>query len=112
MCKTSKIKSLYKKSKNTEPENYRPASLLAILSKVIGKVVYNQFIEHLEKHDILYEYQSGFQSKHSVNTCLARLFIQMLKGFESRKSTGMILIDSQKAFNTLDHDIFLDKMKH
>ena len=61
---------LYKKGKNTEPENYSPVSLLPILLKIIERVVYDQLIEHLEKHDILYKYQSGFQSKYSVNTAL------------------------------------------
>ena len=112
ICKTAKVKPLYKKGKNTEPENYRPVSLLPILSKITERVVYNQLIEHLEKHDILYEYQSGFRSKHSVNTCLAHLSNQILIGFESGKSTGIILIDLQKAFDTLDHDILLDKMKY
>ena len=79
---------------------------------IIERAVYNQLIEHLEKHDILYEYQSGFRSKHSVNSCLAHLFNQILKGFESGKSTGKILIDLQKAFDTLDHDIHLDKMNY
>ena len=112
MCKTTEVKSLYKKGKNTGPKNYRPVSSLPILSKIIQRVVYNQLIEHLEKHDILYEYHSGFQSKHSVNTCLAHLSNQILKGFESGKSTRMILIGLQKAFDTLDHDILLEKMKY
>ena len=60
MCKTAKVKPVYKKGKNTEPKNYRPVSLLPILSKIIERVVYNQLIEHLEKHDILYKHQSGF----------------------------------------------------
>ena len=60
MCKTAKVKPLYEKGKNMEPKNYRPVSLLPILSKIIGRVVYNQLIDHLEKHDILYKYQSGF----------------------------------------------------
>ena len=111
MCKTAKKKPLYKKGKNTESKNYKPVSLLPVLSKIIERVVYNQLIEHLEKHDILYEYQSGFRSKHSVNTLLAHLSHQILKGFESRKSTEMILIDLQKAFDILDHDMLLDKMK-
>ena len=59
MCKTTKVKPLYKKGKNTEPKNYRPVSLLPILSKIKERVVYNQLIELLEKH-IIYEYQSGF----------------------------------------------------
>ena len=74
----------------------KTAKLKIIASKIIERVVYNQFIEHLGKHDILYEYQSGFRSKHSVNTCVAHLSKQILKGFETRKSTGMILIDLQK----------------
>ena len=60
MCKTAKVKPVYKKGKNTEPKNYRPVSLLPILSKIIERVIYNQLIEHLEKDDILHKYQSGF----------------------------------------------------
>ena len=55
MCKIAKLKPLYKKGKNNELKNYRPVSLLTILSKIIERVVYNQLTEHLEKHDILCE---------------------------------------------------------
>ena len=65
MCKTAKVKTLYKKGKNTEPKIYRPALLLSILSKIRERVIYIQLMEHLEGHDILYKYQSGFRSKHS-----------------------------------------------
>ena len=112
MCKISKVKPFYKIRKNIVPKSYRPVSLLPNLSKIIERIVYNQLIEHLGKHDILYEYQAGFRSKHSLNTCPAHLSNQILKGFESRKSTGMILIDLQKAFATLDHDILLDRTNY
>ena len=82
------------------------------MSKIIKRVVHNQLIKHLEKYEIIFDYQSGFRSKHSVNTCLAHLSNQILKGFEARKSTGMILIDLQKAFDTLDHQILLKKQKY
>ena len=83
MCKTAKVNPLYKKDKNTEPEDYRSVSLLPILSKIIERVICNQFIEHLEKHDIRYEYQSRFRSKNSVNTCIAHFFSHILTVFES-----------------------------
>ena len=88
MRNTAKVKPLYKKGKNTEPENYRPVSLLPILSKIIER------IEHLAKHDILYEYQSGFRSKHSVNTIFfnwdslhARLNSHYKHGVTRKRST-------------------------
>ena len=60
MCKTAKVKPVYKKGKDTEPTNYKPVSLMSILIKIIERVVYNQLIGHLEKHDIFYKYQSSF----------------------------------------------------
>ena len=112
MCNTAKVKPLYQKSKNTEPKNYRPLSLLPIISKIVERVVCNQLVEHFEKHYIHFEYQSGFQNKHSVNNCLSHLSNQILKDFESGKSTKMILIDFQKAFDALDHDVLLGTMKY
>ena len=55
---------------------------------------------------LFFDYQSGFKSKHSLKTCLVHLSNQALKNFETRKSTGMILIGLQKAFDTLDHECF------
>ena len=60
--KLPKVKSLYKKGKNTEPGNYRSVSLLPILPKIMEKVVHNQLIEHLEKHDILMNINLVFEA--------------------------------------------------
>ena len=65
-------------------------------------------LNYLDKYNILYKYQSGFRSNHSTNSCLSFLSNKVLTGFEKGMLTGMILIDLQKAFDTIDHDILIN----
>ena len=58
-----------------------------------------------------YNHQSGFRGNHSTNLCLSFLTDKILKGFDEGLLTGMILIDLQKAFDTIDHEILLQKLK-
>ena len=109
-CKIAKLKLLYKKEAKTKPKNYRPISLLPLLSKIIERIIHNQTQEFLDKNNILYKYQSGFRKHHSTDTCLSYLTDKVKIGFEEGLLTGMVLIDLQKAFDTIDHSILLEKM--
>ena len=109
-CKIAKLKPLFKKGVKTEPKNYRPISLLPLISKVIEKIIHDQTQEFLSKNNILYKFQSGFRKNHSTDSCLSFLNDKILKGFDSGLLTGMILIDLQKAFDTIDHEILLEKL--
>ena len=111
-CKPAKLKPLFKKGSKTEAKNYRPISLLPLVSKIIEKIIHNQTESFLEKHEIIYKYQSGFRKNHSTNSCLSYLSNKIQKGFEEGNLTGMILIDLQKAFDTIDHEILLCKMNY
>ena len=111
-CKTAKLKPLFKKGSKTDPQNYRPISLLPIISKVIERVVHNQTNSFLTKNKVLYNFQSGFRNKHSTDSCLSYLNDKILKGFDSGLLTGMILIDLQKAFDTIDHEVLFKKLSY
>ena len=65
-------------------------------------------IDYLAQYNILYKYQSGVRTKH---LSLSYLNDKILKGFVNGLFTGMILIDLQKAFDTIDHNILLEKLK-
>ena len=96
----------------TEPKNYRPISLHPLVSKIIEKVIHDQTLNYLDENNIIYKYQSGFRSNHSTNSCLSYLCNKVQKGFERGMLTGMTLVDLQKTFDTIDHQILLKKMRY
>ena len=109
-CKIAKLKPLYKKGSKANLENLRPISLLPLISKVIERIVYDQVNNFLLQNNILYNYQPGFRKNHSTDLCLSFLHSKLLKGFDKGLFTGIILIDPQKAFYTINHEIILGKL--
>ena len=57
-------------------------------------------------------YQSGFRTNHSTNLCLAQLIDIVVTCLDKQMHSGMILVDLQKAFDTLDHEVLLEKIKY
>ena len=93
-----------------DPKNYRPISLLPLMSKVLERIVHEQTVEFLDKHNILCKFQSGFRKNHSTDFCLSYLTDKISKGFDCGLLTGVFLIDLQKAFDTIYHNILFLKM--
>ena len=109
-CKIVKLKSLYKKGPKRDHKNYPPVLLLPLVSKVIEKVIHNQTENFLKKNKIFYKYQSQFRKSFSMNFSLTFLTDKINKGFQSGRYTVLILIDLQKAFGTIDHEVLFKKM--
>ena len=109
-CKMAKLKPLFEKGSKTDTKNFRPISLLPLISKVIERILYDQTMEFLSNNKILYKFQSGFRKNHSTDFCLSYLTDNISGSFEKGLMTGMILIDLQKAFDTIDHEILIKKM--
>ena len=109
-CKIAKLKPIYKKGSKNDPQNYRPISLLPLISKVFEKVIHDQTQVYISKYKILYDFQSGFRNSYSTDSCLVYLTNLIREGFDTGLYTGMILIDLQKAFDTIDHNLLLEKM--
>ena len=109
-CKLAKLKPIYKKCSLTEASDYRPISLLPLILKVIEKVIHDQTSTFLNSRNLLYNYQSGFRKNRSTDFCLPFFNDKILKGFDQGLITAMILIDLQKAFDTIVHDILLQKL--
>ena len=79
-CKTAKLKPLFKKGSKTALKNYRPISLLSLVSKIIEKVIHDQTQSFLDKNNIIYRYQSGFRKFFSTDSCLSYLNSKIATG--------------------------------
>ena len=110
--KRARVSAIYKKGSKLETGNYRPISVLPIVSKIIEKIVHCQLYQHLNDNDLLCNAQSGFRKKFSTQTSLHRLTEYIYKSLDNGKIVGMVALDLQKAFDTVDHCILLEKLNH
>ena len=109
--KSARVVPLFKKNDKTEVGNYRPVSILTIISKVFERVVYDQVESYLDQKKLLYKFQSGFRCRYSTDTCLTHLTHFIKFQMDQGNFVGMVLLDLQKAFDTVDHGILLMKPK-
>ena len=85
--------------------------MLPVLARVFEKLIYNQLYDYLDKNKHLFSNQSGFRALHSVVTCLLNNTDDWYVNMDNGKYTANIFIDLKKAFDTVDHDILLAKLR-
>jgi hypothetical protein len=110
--KLAKIIPIYKCNDHSDIKNYRPISLLSVFSKLFERVIYNRIFEYFTKNKLLYPKQFGFQKNHSTEHAIIEIVNQITEGYDKRKYTLGVSIDLSKAFDTVDHYILLEKIKH
>ena len=88
--------------------NYRPVSSLPFLSKVVEKVVLDQFRKHHDNHRMIPDYQSAYHANCSCETALLKIMNDILWAMERQDITALIAIDLSAAFNTVDHNILTE----
>ncbi len=106
------IKPLLKKlGLELEKKNYRPVSNLAFISKLIEKAVAFQLIDHLKRNNLYDKFQSAYRQFHSTETALLRVKNDVLNAMDNQNITLMLLLDLSAAFDTIDHEILLHRLK-
>ena len=108
--KMARITPIFKSENRQKCENYRPISILPIISKIFEKEVFDQLYEHLSQNLLLSKYQSGFRPKHSTMSALIQMCDHWLENMDNGMLNGVVFLDIRKAFDSIDHSILLKKM--
>ena len=103
--KKAKVIPLYKSGDKSEPSNYKPLSILSVLSKPVGRHINEHIMNHFHINDLLHKNQSGFRLTHSCHTALTELIDTLLS--EINKLCGALFIDFAKAFDVISHDLLI-----
>ena len=105
--KVAEVIALYKKADKTNPENYRPISLLPSFSKVIEKIRLKRMTKFCNKYQLLSKSQYGFLEKHSCTYAIAHIRELMRQAIDKKYTGQACFLDLKKAFDSLYHSILL-----
>ena len=93
----------------TTDQNYRPISLLCIVSKVMEKYIYNSVYNIVEP--LINTQQHGFMTGKSCTAQLLSVYDTVGKHLDEAKQTDMIFLDFSKTFDSVNHNLLINKLQ-
>ena len=106
------IRYIYKqKGSKTDPNNYRPISVLPILGRTLEKLIATQLYNYCDEHNILPPEQFGFRRHTSCEMALFAATDLWMNSVDKGSYAGALLIDLSKAFDTVPHQLLLTELR-
>ena len=108
ILKNGDVTAIFKKGFKGSKENYRPVSILPIISKIFEKIISKEITNFMER--LLSKYQCGFRRGFTAQNCLLAMLEKWKSSVDKGKAFGVLLTDLSKAFDCLSHELIIAKL--
>ena len=106
-----KVIPIFKKGKRSIVDNYRPISIIPVVSKVLETVLNNQIVKYFENNNLFSNSQYGYRSGLGTVKAAISFVKECICRLDSKKTVNIKLYDLSKAFDTVSHTLLLEKLR-
>ena len=99
---------VFKKEDASLLKNYRPVSVLPVVSKIYERIMQKQILEYIDKHLSLH--LCGYRKRYSMQAALISMLEKWKLSIDNKGFAGGVLMDLSKAFDTINHQLLLAKL--
>ena len=104
------VSPIFKTGQKSDLCNYRPISVLSVLSKLFEKIVHDQVSTFMKDHGLFSHCQHVFRQLHSTIMSLLNVTELWFSDIDRKKVNMSVFLDLKKAFDTMDNDLLLAKL--
>jgi len=109
--KNAKVIPIYKAGSKDDPSNYRPISILPVLSKPLELHIKKEIVNFLNVNKLIHPNQHGFRKNHSCQTALTSLIEQWHTNTNLHEISAALFVDFAKAFDVINHSLLSNKLQ-
>lgn len=106
------VKPVFKSGEKNKVINYRPVSIISNLAKIFEKILKKRLMAFTETHQIISDFQFGFQNGRSTSDAIVNLVTQIYEHIDKKRACLGVFIDLAKAFDTISHEKLLSKLNN